>query len=116
MANGAQAHIQQSTVTPFLEGEGTWLYGSEGVLRFHDGTLYHAKKTSKTLTPVRIPKREHIGWRVEEEFIQAIRGKEPIRYTTFEDGVKYMEFIEAVSRSLAQRRTINLPLTLNTES
>jgi predicted dehydrogenase len=37
---------------------------------------------------------------VEEEFIGAIRGTEPVKLTTFADGVKYMEFTEAVARSL----------------
>lgn len=30
-----------------------------------------------------------------------------------EDGVKYMEFVETVSRSIAQRRAVNLPLRLD---
>ncbi len=41
------------------------------------------------------------GWRVEEEFIAAIRGEEPIRLTTFETGVKYMRFTDAIHASLA---------------
>jgi predicted dehydrogenase len=110
MACGAQLHIQQSAVTAHLEGGGTWLYGSEGVLRFHDGHLTGARKGEAGLRPVRIPAREKGGWRVEEEFVRAIRGLEPIRHTTFEDGVKYMEFVEAVTRSLKQERAIPLPL------
>jgi hypothetical protein len=47
---------------------------------------------------------------VEEEFIGAIRGEEDVRLTTFEDGVRYMEFTEAVSRSARQGRAIDLPL------
>ena len=39
------------------------------------------------------------SWRVEDEFIGAIRGEEKIRLTNFEDGLKYMEFTEAVTRS-----------------
>jgi hypothetical protein len=50
------------------------------------------------------------SWRVEEEFINAIRGKEEIKLTTFADGVKYMEFTEAVARSAALGKAINLPL------
>lgn len=41
------------------------------------------------------------GWRVEEEFIGAIRGEEPIRLTTFETGVRYMRFTDAIHASLA---------------
>jgi predicted dehydrogenase len=45
-----------------------------------------------------------------DEFIEAIRGKGTITQTTFEDGVKYMEFTEAVARSAAEGRAIALPL------
>jgi predicted dehydrogenase len=47
---------------------------------------------------------------VEREFIGAIRGEEPVRRTTFEDGVRYMEFTEAVARSLSEQTTVSLPL------
>jgi hypothetical protein len=36
---------------------------------------------------------------VEEEFINTLRGVEQVKFTTFEDGLKYMQFTEAVSRS-----------------
>jgi predicted dehydrogenase len=48
---------------------------------------------------------------VEEEFVGAIRGQEKIQLTTFADGVKYMEFTEAVHRSADSGRAISLPLT-----
>ena len=38
-------------------------------------------------------------WRVEEEFIAAIRGTEKIRRTSFTQGVRYMEFTHAVATS-----------------
>ena len=41
-----------------------------------------------------------MGWRVEREFIGAIRQQEAVRRTTFADGVRYMEFTEAVRLSL----------------
>ncbi len=46
------------------------------------------------------------------EFINAIRGTEKIKLTTFEDGVAYMEFTEAVYRSMQQKQAIELPLSL----
>ena len=47
---------------------------------------------------------------MEEEFVNAIRGKEAISHTTFEDGVRYMEFTEAVTRSSQSGEKIYLPL------
>ena len=47
---------------------------------------------------------------MEEDFIAAIRGKAPVRLTTFEDGVRYMEFTEAVFRSRQTGQAIALHL------
>jgi len=51
-----------------------------------------------------------LGWRVEEEFISAIRGHEKIKFTTFEDGVKYMEFTDSVATSSMTGQAVDLPL------
>lgn len=113
MACGAQLHLQQSDSMAHLQGGGTYLFGEEGMLRFFDGVLYGARKGDDGPAPIEIPASERIGWRVEEEFVGAIRGEEEIRLTSFEDGVKYMEFTEAVQRSLATGRTVPLPLGLD---
>lgn len=47
---------------------------------------------------------------MEEEFVAAIRGQEKIRLTTFEQGVRYMQFTEAVTRSIQSGATVRLPL------
>ena len=49
-------------------------------------------------------------WRVEEEFINAIRGKEDISHTDFSTAVKYMEWTDAVTKSLKTGHVIQLPL------
>ena len=54
-----------------------------------------------------LPEKRHV-WRVEEEFINAIRGIEPVALNTFETGVQYMEFTEAVTRSAQSRQTVSL--------
>ena len=50
-------------------------------------------------------------WRVEEEFIAAIRGTEKIRRTSFTQGVRYMEFTHAVATSYQTGQAVRLPLT-----
>ena len=47
---------------------------------------------------------------MEEEFINAIRGKEEISRTSFYDGYRYMEFSQAVSESLRTKKSIAMPL------
>jgi hypothetical protein len=49
-------------------------------------------------------------WRVEEEFISAIRGHEQVRRTSFLDAVNYMDFTEAVHISSREGRCVFLPL------
>lgn len=110
LACGAQLRLRQTSAAALDGAPGTWLFGSAGTLRFHDGQLSGARRGETALQPIEIPLHERGGWRVEEEFMGAIRGKEPVQLTTFADGVKYMEFTEAVARSLAERRAIPLPL------
>jgi predicted dehydrogenase len=55
-----------------------------------------------------VPASKRIGWRVEEEFVNAIRGQEKITRTNFEDGVRYMEFTDAVTRSAAESRAVDV--------
>ena len=110
---GAQAHFRCSEVMGFAEpGSGARLYGSEGTLVFDPGNdrLLGARRGETALQPLTIPPEKRETWRVEAEFIDAIRGVAPVRLTPFAEGVKYMEFTEAVARSDAEGRTINLPL------
>lgn len=110
MACGAQAHFRMSAVTPFAGPPSATLYGSDAALRFIDGRLLAGKKGAKDWREIEIPSEENIGWRVEEEFVRSIRGQERVSRTTFHDGLVYMEFTEAVARSLASGRSIALPL------
>ena len=47
---------------------------------------------------------------MEEEFIGAIRGKEKVILTDFAKGHRYMEFTEAVTRSMQSGSVVKLPL------
>jgi len=110
LACGMQAHLQISNVTGFT-GTEAWLFGSDGTLRVADNTLYGGRQGDAGLVEIDIPAHEEGRWRVEEEFIHAIRGLAPVTCTTFAQGVRYMEFTEAVGRSLLEDRPVALPLT-----
>ena len=60
---------------------------------------------------VEVPESEAGAWRVEEEFIGAIRGTERITHTDFTTGVKYMQFTEAVRSSWQRGVAVPVPLT-----
>lgn len=110
MACGAKLHVQQSDVTALMEGGGTYFFGSEGTLRLNGDDLYGGQRGDTALKPIKVPADEKLTWRVEEEFIGAIRGTETVTYTPFEDGVKYMEFTEAATRSMLTGQAVPLPL------
>jgi len=110
MACGAQASFRISRVTGFAPSPGAYLFGDEGTLHFADGRLFGGRKGDPTMVSIPLPTPPEAGWRVEEEFVNAIRGIEPVTRTTFEDGVRYMEFTEAVARSMTEGRSISLPL------
>jgi predicted dehydrogenase len=115
LANGAIARMHWSSVAGFMPGPEVWLYGSEGTLRLeqrgrNDLVLSGGKRGDKEMAPIEIPADKKYSWRVEEEFIGAIRGQEQVRRTSFADAVKYMDFTEAVHISNREGRRVSLPL------
>jgi predicted dehydrogenase len=110
MACGAQAHFQISAVTGLIGAPEAFLFGTDGTLRFSQDKLYGAKRNENKLAELEVPVELQGHWRVEEEFIAAIRGQGVISHTRFEDGVKYMEFTESVARSIESGTSVMLPL------
>jgi predicted dehydrogenase len=115
LANGAIARMHWSSVAGFMPGPEIWLYGSEGTLHVeqrgrNDLAISGGRRGDKEMAPIAIPADKTYGWRVEEEFISAIRGNEPVRRTSFADAVSYMEFTEAVHISNREGRRVYLPL------
>ena len=112
MYSGPVTHMRMSMVTGLAPRESVWLFGTEGTLHLDNttSTLSGGRRGDSKLSRIEIPKEKLGAWRVEEEFISAIRGLEPVTHTNFDDGVRYMEFTEAVLRSSQERRVIDLPL------
>lgn len=110
LACGAQAHIQVSAVTGHAGPPGMTLFGSDATLRFTGSELLGGRPDDQALAPIAIPEGERSGWRVEAEFVGAIRRQEQVRLTSFETGVKYMAFIDAVAQSLATSASVPVAL------
>ena len=106
----ASAISASATVTGLAPASEVWIFGSEGTLRLEpeSGRLTSGRRGDKELTEVAVPAERRIGWRVEEEFVNAIRGREKVTRTTFEDGVRYMEFTDAVVRSAASGHSVDV--------
>src|SRR5262249_56207349 len=68
------------------------------------------RRGQKDLEEIPIPAEKAREWRVEADFVDAIRQGTPIKLTDFETGVAYMEFTEAVAHSARQGEVVELPL------
>src|SRR5439155_1689048 len=97
LAGDAVAHLRFSAVTALGPANEVWIFGSDGTLRLEADAkrLSGARRGDKELREIPIPAERRVGWRVEEEFVNAVRGREKVSHTTFEDGVRYMEFTDA---------------------
>ena len=112
MYSGPLLHIRMSAVTGHSPQNGAWIFGADGTLFVESPgmALYGGRREDSEMTEIDIPAEEQGAWRVEEEFINAIRGEEEITHTNFADGVRYMEFTEAVTISAQSGEKVHLPL------
>jgi predicted dehydrogenase len=91
-----------------------WIFGDKGTLAFitpnnAEPYLQLGKKGS-AMGALAIDPAKRGDWRVEEEFVNAVRGREGVTHTDFVTAVKYMEWTDAVTLSMRERREVQLPL------
>ena len=113
LPGGARGIYHFSGVDLFGPGKQIHLYGSAGTIKILFGEqerILVGRVGDGQLREVTIPAERRGGWRVEAEFIGAIRGENPVLRTDFASGVQYMEFTEAVARSAATGSAVDLPL------
>ena len=110
LACGAQGYMKISSVQGLADENGVMIYGSEGTIKMANKKLFGAKRGDEALQEIEIRDEDRDGWRVEQEFINAIIGVEKVTHTPFDIGLKYMEFTEAVNRSMVEEKTFSLPL------
>lgn len=114
MEQGGQMRLTVSNVVGHMPRTDIYLCGTEGTIRLADAggrlELSGGRRRNKRLAPLKVPDRKKGGWRVEEEFINAIRGRENITHTDFATGVKYMEWTDAVTRAMRTGEMVHLPL------
>lgn len=113
-ADGIRGLYHFSGVTLFGPEKQIHLYGSSGTMKVvfdpAGEQLWVGRLGDAALRLVDIPPERWGCWRVEEEFIAAIRGTEPVRLNTFAIGVTGMEFTEALARSAGSNQMVTLPL------
>ena len=116
LQQGGQYRLMVSSVLGHAPNRvAAYVYGDKGTLAYiqpneGDAHLLVGKKGGSGLAPLSIDPGKQGGWRVEEEFVNAIRGNEPVTHTDFVTGTKYMEWTDAVAESLRTRCEVKLPL------
>lgn len=113
LEGGARGLYHFSGITLFGPGKQIHLYGSRGTIKFSmapEELLQCGRAGDEALRTIEIPAEQRGAWRVEAEFVGAIRGEEKVRLNDFATGVRYMEFTEAVARSAALNLPVDLPL------
>ena len=111
MAVGASYHMRFSQVTGMAE-EGVWYHGTEATLK-SDGyaeRLFGARRGETEFTEIEVHSRRQIVHDIAAEFVAAIRENRQVEQVTFAQGVRYMEFTEAVGISARTGKRIHLPL------
>jgi len=97
------AHLAPSNRVEVYGCHGTILYDLAGE------RIYTARTSDESLKELPLSDDESREWTVELDFIRAVRGErdpEP----SFEDGVAYMDVVEAAARSCRTGEQIRLPL------
>ena len=110
LVSGATAVYHLSSVARLGSGGDLEIHGTRGALKLEGGVAYVAGEDEEEYRQLQIPTDRMGGWRVEEDFVDAIRDGVPVTRTSFADGVRYMEFTEAVHLSLEEGRRVDLPL------
>lgn len=113
LPNGARGVYHLSGAIHFGPGMQIHLYGSEGTLKYllaPEDQVLGGRMGERELREIPIPGDKAGCWRVEEEFINAIRGNEAVKLNDFATGVRYMEFTQAVASSALRNQAVALPL------
>ncbi|HEV8638187.1 MAG TPA: Gfo/Idh/MocA family oxidoreductase [Chloroflexota bacterium] len=113
MENGALSSWHFSGVVQHPLPNRFEIFGSDGTLIVEmgagEGATVRGAKKGEELKEIPIRDEERRRWAAEEDFIRSIRQGGEISPDFFE-GLKYMEMTEAVYRSAAEGRAIDLPL------
>lgn len=111
MSNGAVG-VFHFTGAAYLGAENrVELYGTKGTLIYpiNSHRILGGQAGDRELKPIEIPADLVREWTAEADFIDAIRTGAPVS-PDFEEGLRYMEFTEAVYRSARAGRVVKLPL------
>lgn len=111
-AGGIAFSMNLATNLGVGHANGIYIFGTKGTVFFDLSQLklFQATQEVPQFKPVEISETRHRGWQVEADFIDSIRHGTPVGLTSFLEGLRYMAFTEAVSRSVAGNSRVTVPL------
>lgn len=110
MQSGATAVYHVSSVARLGRANAIEVHGTKGAFKLESGSAWIATADDTEFRGLEMGPAQGDGWRVEADFVDAVREGKPVTHTSFDDGVKYMMFTEAVQRSMERGERIELPL------
>ncbi len=110
-ANGAEGVLEFSGVDPHGSGDRLEIYGNLGTLTYDFGSdrIQGGQVGDSGLKDLEIPSELKGEWRVEEDFLAAVKSKGRVGpHPDFEDGVSYMRVVQAVSDSRKRNEWVEI--------
>ena len=109
--SGAEGVLEFSGVNVSDETDHIEIYGDKGTLVYDFGAdkVRAGKYGSREFSDMEIPADLASEWRVEDDFIAAVKSKGRMRpHPDFEDGVRYMRVVQAVADSRARNEWVEV--------
>ena len=112
-ANGAEGVLEFSGINALASGDRVEVYGDAGTMTYEFGTdaINVGRVGDRALHEMEIPPDLEGGWRVEDDFIGAVKSKGRLKpQPDFETGVRYMRVVQAVADSRARNEWVEVTL------
>jgi len=110
-ANGAEGVLEFSGINALASGDRVEVYGDAGTMTYEFGTdaINVGRVGDRALHEMEIPPDLEGAWRVEEDFIGAVKSKGRLKpQPDFETGVGYMRVVQAVADSRARNEWVEI--------
>jgi predicted dehydrogenase len=107
--NGAEGVLEFSGVDTLAQSDWLEIYGNAGTLTydFTSDVIRVGKVGDRALHTVDTPPELEGEWRVEEDFLAAVKSKGRVHpHPNFEDGLRYMRVVQAVADSRARNEWV----------
>jgi predicted dehydrogenase len=107
--SGAEGVLEFSGVNALALGDRLEIYGDLGTLTydFTSDVVQAGKLGDRALHVVDVPPELEDEWRVEEDFLAAVKSKGRVRTNpNFDDGLRYMRVVQAVADSRSRNEWV----------